>query len=278
MFDQFRVGSLIDLWLAEDIGAGDLTSQTMIDAEATGTFRMNARQPLTAAGIEVAAAVFQRYDPTLKIGLLARDGDRLAKGDALLAVSGTARSVLTTERTALNIVQHLSGIATETARFVAEIAGTRAKLIDTRKTTPGLRMLEKHAVLCGGGANHRLSLDGGVMIKDNHIAVSGSITAAVARARAAVPSLTKIEVECDRLEQVREALAAKADVIMLDNMSLDDMRKAVEMVAGQAPLEASGGVRFETVRAIAETGVDFISTSRITQAAPAVDIGLDDAA
>ncbi len=278
MFDQFRVGSLIDLWLAEDIGAGDLTSQTMIDAEATGTFRMNARQPLTAAGIEVAAAVFQRYDPTLEIGLLARDGDRLAKGDALLAVSGTARSVLTTERTALNIVQHLSGIATETARFVAEIAGTRAKLIDTRKTTPGLRMLEKHAVLCGGGANHRLGLDGGVMIKDNHIAVSGSITAAVARARAAVPSLTKIEVECDRLEQVREALAAKADVIMLDNMSLDDMRKAVEMVAAQAPLEASGGVRFETVRAIAETGVDFISTSRITQAAPAVDIGLDDAA
>jgi nicotinate-nucleotide pyrophosphorylase (carboxylating) len=278
MFDQFRVGSLIDLWLAEDIGAGDLTSQTMIDAEATGTFRMNARQPLTAAGIEVAAAVFQRYDPTLEIGLLARDGDRLAKGNALLAVSGTARSVLTTERTALNIVQHLSGIATETARFVAEIAGTRAKLIDTRKTTPGLRMLEKHAVLCGGGANHRLGLDGGVMIKDNHIAVSGSITAAVARARAAVPSLTKIEVECDRLEQVREALAAKADVIMLDNMSLDDMRKAVEMVAGQAPLEASGGVRFETVRAIAETGVDFISTSRITQAAPAVDIGLDDAA
>lgn len=278
MLDQFRVGSLIDLWLAEDIGAGDLTSQTMIDAGATGAFRMSARQPLTAAGIEVTAAVFRRYDPTLKIELLAKDGDRLAKGDALLTVSGTARSVLTTERTALNIVQHLSGIATETARFVAEVAGTRAKLIDTRKTTPGLRMLEKHAVLCGGGANHRLGLDGGVMIKDNHIAVSGSITAAVARARAAVPSLTKIEVECDRLEQVREALAAKADVIMLDNMSLDDMRKAVGMVAGQVPLEASGGVRFETVRAIAETGVDLISTSRITQAAPAVDIGLDDAA
>jgi nicotinate-nucleotide pyrophosphorylase (carboxylating) len=278
MFDQFTVGSLIDLWLAEDIGAGDLTSQTMIDAEATGAFRMNARQPLTAAGIEVAAAVFRRYDPTLKIELLARDGDRLDKGVALLTVSGAARSVLTTERTALNIVQHLSGIATETARFVAEVAGTRAKLIDTRKTTPGLRMLEKHAVLCGGGANHRLGLDGGVLIKDNHIAVSGSIKAAVARARAAVPSLTKIEVECDRLDQVREALAAKADVIMLDNMSLDDMRKAVAMVAGQVPLEASGGVRFDTVRAIAETGVDFISTSRITQAAPAVDIGLDDAA
>jgi nicotinate-nucleotide pyrophosphorylase (carboxylating) len=158
-----------------------------------------------------------------------------------------------------------------------EIAGTKAKLIDTRKTTPGLRMLEKHAVVCGGGTNHRLGLDGGVMIKDNHIAISGSIKAAVERARANIPVLTKIEVECDRLEQVREALEAKADVIMLDNMSLADMRTAVEMVGGRVPIEASGGVRFETVRAIAETGVDFISTSRITQAAPAVDIGLDEA-
>ena len=278
MFDHFMIARLIDLWLVEDIGAGDLTCQTMIDADATGAFRMNAREPLTVAGIDVAAAVFRRYDPTLKVELLAKDGERLDKGSPILAVSGAARSVLTTERTALNIVQHLSGIATETARFVNAIKGTRAQLIDTRKTTPGLRMLEKHAVICGGGANHRLGLDGGVMIKDNHIAVSGSITAAVARARAGIPSLTKIEVECDRLEQVHEALAAKADVIMLDNMSLADMRTAVGIVAGRVPLEASGGVRFETVRAIAETGVDFISTSRITQAAPAVDIGLDDAA
>ena len=187
------------------------------------------------------------------------------------------RGLLTAERTALNIVQHMSGIATETARFVAAIAGTKAKLIDTRKTTPGLRMLEKHAVLCGGGANHRLGLDGGVMIKDNHIAVAGSIKAAVARARAAIPLLIKIEVECDRLDQVSECIDAGADVIMLDNMSLDDMRAAVKLVNDRIPLEASGGVRYETVRGIAETGVDYISTSRITQAAPAVDIGLDEA-
>ena len=158
-----------------------------------------------------------------------------------------------------------------------EIKGTKARLIDTRKTTPGLRMLEKHAVVCGGGANHRLGLDGGVMIKDNHIAVAGSITKAVERARARVPGLIKIEVECDRLEQVREAVAAKADIVMLDNMKLEDMREAVAFVAGRIPLEASGGVRFDTVRPIAETGVDYISTSKTIQAAPAVDIGLDDA-
>ncbi len=278
MFDRFMVSRLIDLWLAEDIGAADLTCQTMIDADATGAFHMNARQPLTVAGIEVAAMVFKRYDPTLKVELLAKDGERLDKGKPILFVSGPARSLLTTERTALNIIQHMSGIATETARYVAETTGTKAKLIDTRKTTPGLRMLEKHAVLCGGGANHRLGLDGGVMIKDNHIAVAGNIAKAVARARTGIPSMTKIEVECDRLEQVKEALAAKADIIMVDNMSLEDMRAAVAMVAGQVPIEASGGVRFETVRPIAETGVDFISTSRITQAAPGVDIGLDDAA
>jgi nicotinate-nucleotide pyrophosphorylase (carboxylating) len=238
---------------------------------------MNAREPQTVAGLDVAAEVFRRYDPNLFVMLSAKDGDKVTKDTCLLTVSGPARSVLTAERTALNIVQHLSGIATETARFVRQIAGTKAKLIDTRKTIPGLRMLEKHAVVCGGGTNHRLGLDGGVMIKDNHIAISGSIRAAVKRARANIPVLTKIEVECDRIEQVREALEVSADVIMLDNMSLADMCAAVEMVGGRVPIEASGGVRFESVRAIAETGVDFISTSRITQAAPAVDIGLDEA-
>jgi nicotinate-nucleotide pyrophosphorylase (carboxylating) len=276
MLNRYMMARLIDLWLAEDIGSGDLTSATMIDARAQGSFRMNAREPQTVAGLEVAAEVFRRYDPSLSVTLTATDGDKVDKGTCLLTVFGPARSVLTAERTALNIVQHLSGIATETARFVKEIAGSKAKLIDTRKTIPGLRMLEKHAVVCGGGTNHRLGLDGGVMIKDNHIAISGSIKAAVARARANIPVLTKIEVECDRLEQVREALEAGADVIMLDNMALADMRTAVAMVGGRVPLEASGGVRFETVRAIAETGVDFISTSRITQAAPAVDIGLDE--
>jgi nicotinate-nucleotide pyrophosphorylase (carboxylating) len=276
MLDLFTVGRLIDLWLAEDIGHGDLTSLAMIDADATAVFHMNARQPLTLAGIAVAAACFRRYDPELDVAVTASDGQQFTQKTRLLTVAGRARSVLTVERTALNIVQHLSGIATETARYVAAIAGTKAKLIDTRKTTPGLRMLEKHAVTCGGGANHRLGLDGGVMIKDNHIVIAGSITKAIERARAQVPSLVKIEVECDRLDQVREAIAAQADIILLDNMSLDDMREAVRLSGGRIPLEASGGVRYETVRPIAETGVDFISTSKTIQAAPAVDIGLDE--
>jgi nicotinate-nucleotide pyrophosphorylase (carboxylating) len=277
MLDLYLVNRLIDLWLAEDIGHGDITSLTMIDADAQAAFHMNARQPMAVAGVEVAAACFLRYDPTLTVQVTAKDGDRVAPKTTLLKVKGKARSLLTVERTALNIAQHLSGIATETARWMDEIKGTKAKLIDTRKTTPGLRALQKHAVICGGGANHRLGLDSGVMIKDNHIAVCGSITKAVERARASAPSLVKIEVECDRLDQVREAVAARADVIMLDNMSNDDMRKAVKFVDGRIPLEASGGVRFDTVRGIAETGVDFISSSKMIQGSPAVDIGLDEA-
>jgi nicotinate-nucleotide pyrophosphorylase (carboxylating) len=277
MLDLFTVNRLIDLWFAEDIGHGDLTALSMIEADARATFHMNARQDLFLAGIDVAAACFRRYDPTISVEVVARDGAHCSKGTPLLKVSGSARSLLTVERTALNITQHLSGIATETARWMDEIKGTKAQLIDTRKTTPGLRMLEKHAVTCGGGANHRLGLDGGVMIKDNHIAVAGSIAKAVERARSRIPGLIKIEVECDRLEQVREAVTAKADIIMLDNMPLDQMREAVKFVAGRIPLEASGGVRFDTVRPIAETGVDYISTSKTIQSAPAVDIGLDDA-
>jgi nicotinate-nucleotide pyrophosphorylase (carboxylating) len=277
MLDLYLVNRLIDLWLAEDIGHGDITSLTMIDADATGAFHMNAREPIAVAGIEVAAACFLRYDPSLQVEVTAKDGDRVAPKTTLLKVKGKARSLLTVERTALNIVQHLSGIATETARWMDEIKGTKAKLIDTRKTTPGLRALQKHAVVCGGGANHRLGLDSGVMIKDNHIAVCGSIAKAVERARAGAPSLVKIEVECDRVEQVKEALAAKADVIMLDNMGLEDMRTSVKLVDGRIPLEASGGVKFDTVRPIAETGVDFISSSKMIQGSPAVDIGLDEA-
>jgi nicotinate-nucleotide pyrophosphorylase (carboxylating) len=277
MLDPYVINRLIDLWLAEDIGHGDVTTLTMIDADAQGTFTMNARQPLSLAGIDVAAACFRRYDPTLQVDAMAKDGDRLVAKTALLKLKGRARSLLTVERTALNIVQHLSGIATETARWMDAIKGTKAKLIDTRKTTPGLRALQKHAVICGGGANHRLGLDSGVMIKDNHIAVAGSIAKAVERARNGAPALIKIEVECERLDQVREALTAKADVIMLDNMPLDQMREAVTFVGGRIPLEASGGVTFDAVRAIAETGVDYISSSKVIQAAPAVDIGLDEA-
>ncbi|MDU0341394.1 carboxylating nicotinate-nucleotide diphosphorylase [Bosea rubneri] len=277
MYDSFVTDRLIDLWLTEDIGACDLTVQVMIEADETGKFHMNAREPMIVAGIEVAARVFKRYDPELKVKLLVKDGDKVEKGAILIEVEGSARSVLTAERTALNIAQRLSGIANETARYVAAIAGTKARLIDTRKTTPGLRMMEKHAVTCGGGLNHRLGLDNGVMIKDNHIAVCGSISAAVERARKKLPVLTKLEVECDRLEQVEEAVKAGADVIMFDNMSVADMTKAVAMIGGRAKTEASGGIRFETIRPIAETGVDYISTSKITQSAPAVDIGLDEA-
>jgi nicotinate-nucleotide pyrophosphorylase (carboxylating) len=278
MYDPFATDKLIDLWLTEDIGACDLTVQTMIEPGEVGAFHMNAREPMRIAGIDVAARVFSRYDPSLRIDVRVRDGDKVEKGAVLLAVHGSAGSVLTAERTALNIMQRLCGIANETARYAQAIAGTRARLIDSRKTTPGLRMLEKHAVVCGGGLNHRLGLDNGVMIKDNHIAVCGSITAAVQRARRKLPVLTKLEVECDRLDQVREALEAGVDVIMLDNMSVQDMRAAVELVNGRTKVEASGGIRLETIRPIAETGVDYISTSKITQSAPAVDIGLDEAA
>jgi len=277
MYDPFLTDRLIDRWLAEDIGGCDLTVQTMIDKDERGAFCMNAREAAIVAGVDVAAQVFRRYDPSLEVNVLVADGQRVERGEILLAVKGSARSVLTAERTALNIMQRLCGIANETARYVDAIAGTQARLIDSRKTTPGLRMLEKHAVLCGGGLNHRLGLDGGVMIKDNHIAVCGSIEAAVARARRSLPVLTKLEVECDRLDQVAQALKAGVDVIMLDNMSVGDMQKAVRMVEGRTKVEASGGIRLETIRPIAETGVDYISTSRITQAAIAVDIGLDEA-
>ena len=277
MYDTFVVDRLIDLWLTEDIGSCDLTVQTMIEADEVGRFYMNAREPMTLSGVAVAARIFNRYDPTLKVDLRAKDGDRAEKGAILLEVKGAAGSVLTAERTALNIVQRMCGIASETARYVAAIAGTKARLIDTRKTTPGLRMLEKHAVACGGGLNHRLGLDTGVMIKDNHIAVCGSITAAVERARKKLPVLTKLEVECDSLDQVEEAAKAGADVILLDNMSVADMTKAVGIIRGRAKVEASGGIRIETIRPVAESGVDYISTGKITQSAPAVDIGLDEA-
>ncbi len=276
MYDRFQISRLIDHWLAEDVGYCDLTAQLMLDAEAQASFHMNAREPMVIAGIEVAQMIFERYDPRLRTQVLVTDGSRVDKGTRLLTVSGNARSIVTAERTALNILQRLCGIATWTARFVAEIEGTRARLIDTRKTTPGLRMLEKHAVTCGGGLNHRLGLDNGVMLKDNHIAIAGSIAKAVERVRRQLPVLTRLEVECDRIDQVVEAAQAGVDVIMLDNMPIPTMQEAVALVAGRAKIEASGGIRLDTIRAIAQTGVDYVSTSKITQGAPAVDIGLDE--
>jgi nicotinate-nucleotide pyrophosphorylase (carboxylating) len=277
MYDVFQTDRLIDLWLAEDIGYCDLTAQVMIEADEVGAFYMNARETLIVSGIDIAARVFKRYDPTLEVIVRVKDGQKIEAGTVMIDVSGNARSVLTAERTALNIVQRMSGIANETAKYVAAVAGSKARLIDTRKTTPGLRMLEKHAVTCGGGLNHRLGLDNGVMIKDNHIAVCGGITQAVQRARRQLPVLTKLEVECDSLTQVAEALEANVDVIMLDNMSVVDMTEAVKMVNGRTKLEASGGINLSTIGAISKTGVDYISTSKLNQAAVCVDIGLDEA-
>jgi nicotinate-nucleotide pyrophosphorylase (carboxylating) len=266
----------IEAFLTEDIGFYDLTSTIMIDSDTHAAFDMNARQPIVVAGVDVARMVFEYYVPNFKSKVFAHDGQRMDAGDILMTISGNAREILTAERTALNLLQHMSGIATLTAQYVDAIEGTGCQLLDTRKTTPGLRMLDKHAVVCGGGRNHRLSLDGGLMIKDNHIAVCGGRRAAIQRAKAKVPALTRVEVECDRLDQVEEALAAGAYMLLLDNMSLDDLRFAVAFVDGKIPLEASGGVTLETIGPIANTGVDFVSLGRITQSAPAVDIGLDE--
>ncbi|AUH66581.1 carboxylating nicotinate-nucleotide diphosphorylase [Paracoccus zhejiangensis] len=276
LFDMRKLDQLIQLWLDEDCNHYDLTAKIMVDDAARASFGLNAREDIILSGLPMVERVFRTLDPDCRFEASCRDGDRIAAGTTFATVTGHAQSLLTAERVALNLMQRMSGIAGLTADYVRAIEGTGAVLVDTRKTTPGLRMLEKYAVTCGGGRNHRLGLDNGIMLKDNHIAVAGSISAAVARAKAHAPILTKIEVECDRLEQVREALEAGADVIMLDNMSNDDMRAAVTWVAGRVPLECSGGVRLDTIRAKAETGVDIISVGRITQSAACVDIGLDE--
>ena len=276
MIDPLLIEEQIGQILREDIGFGDLTSTIMIDEDTTGIFDVNAREDIVVAGMAVAAAIFERCEPGCTFEPKVNDGDHITDGTTMARVSGKARGLLTAERSALNILQHLSGIATLTSKYVKEIEGTGTTLIDTRKTTPGLRALEKHAVTCGGGRNHRLALDGGVLVKDNHIAVCGGLTAAIQRAKSQVPTLTKVQVECDNLDQVKEAVEAGADSLLLDNMSPDTMREAAKIVDGRITLEASGGITLETVRAKAESGVDLISTGKITQAAPSVDIGLDD--
>jgi nicotinate-nucleotide pyrophosphorylase (carboxylating) len=261
--------------LAEDLGrGGDVTSSATIDADARFAAALNARQEIVVAGLDIACAFFSRLDVTARIERLANDGDKLARGVTLLRLEGNARAMLAAERSALNTLQHLSGIATLTRRYVDAIAGTGAVLLDTRKTVPGLRVLEKYAARMGGAQNHRLRLDDGILIKDNHVAVCGGVAEAVRRARAAHTGL-EVQVEVDGIEQIEPALAAGADRLLLDNMPPPVLREAVALVAGRVPLEASGGVTLETVRAIAETGVDYISVGRITQSAPAVDVGLD---
>ena len=272
---DFDLPDFVRRTLAEDMGeGGDVTSAATIDPAARFAAEMNCREPIVVAGLEIAAAFFGALDGEVRIEPLGQDGELVQPGAALMRLAGNARAMLTAERSALNTVQHLSGIATLTRRYVDAIAGTGATLLDTRKTLPGLRVLDKYAARMGGAQNHRMRLDDGVLIKDNHVAVNGGVDAAVRRARGAHTGL-QIQVEVDRLEQIEPALAAGAERLLLDNMSNDQLREAVRIVAGRVPLEASGGVNLGTIRGIAETGVNFISVGRITQSAPAVDIGLD---
>jgi nicotinate-nucleotide pyrophosphorylase (carboxylating) len=265
--------------LAEDIGSGDATTLATVPANATAKAVICAREPLVVAGLEFAEIAFRELSPKIKIEKLARNGQRIAAGKILLKISGPARAILSAERVALNFVQRLSGIATLTAQFVLAVRGTRAKILDTRKTTPGWRRFEKYAVACGGGKNHRIGLFDMILIKDNHLVAlrnekPNAIVAAISRARKKFPKL-KIEVEADALKQVEQAVNARTDFILLDNMNLKQLRQAVKIVNGRAKTEASGGVNLKIVRAIAETGVDFISVGALTHSARAVDIGLD---
>lgn len=263
--------------LAEDLGrAGDVTSIAIVPEQLQAEARVVARRPGVIAGLPLVELAFRKLDAAVRITPRARDGDRVEAGAVLMAVTASGRAVLAAERTALNFLGQLSGVATATAQFVRRIAHTKARMTCTRKTTPGLRALEKYAVRCGGGFNHRFGLDDAILIKDNHIAVAGGIAPVLARARAAAGHLVKIEIEVDTLAQLDEVLAAGgADVVLLDNMTPETLRQAVERVDGRLATEASGRVTLETVAAIAETGVDYISTGWITHSAPSLDVALD---
>jgi nicotinate-nucleotide pyrophosphorylase (carboxylating) len=259
--------------LAEDLGDGDVTTEATVDADATGGADLVVKEPGVVCGLAVAEAVFRAVDPELRFERLVEEGASVAAGTAVARVAGPERAILTGERTALNFLARLSGIATLTRRYVDAVDGTGAAILDTRKTTPGLRALEKHAVATGGGRNHRFGLDDGVLVKDNHLRAAGSVASAVERLRAATP--LPIEVECDTLEQVSEALAAGAEAILLDNMIPDQLRAAVALARGRARLEASGGVTLENVRDVAETGVDEISVGALTHSARSLDVSLE---
>lgn len=270
----FDTDAFVRATLAEDLGtAGDITSAAVIPADARFHGVMDSRDAIVVAGLDIAAAFFRSLDPEVEIEMLAKDGDRVAAGTDLMRLAGLARAMLTAERSALNTVQHLSGIATLTHRYVDAIAGTGAILLDTRKTIPGLRLLEKYATRMGGAQNHRMGLWDAAMIKDNHVAVAGGVGEAVRRAKDV--GIASIILEVDRVDQIEQGLAAGATHLLLDNMSVPDIRAAVALVAGRVPTEASGGVNLDTIRAIAETGVTYVSVGRITQSAPAADIGLD---
>lgn len=262
--------------LAEDLGrAGDITTDAVVPASATTAARVVMREAGTVAGLAIACAAFGMIDPAIAVALHVSDGDRVQAGTTIATVSGPARGILTAERVALNLLGRMCGIATLTSRLVDAVAGTGATVVETRKTTPGLRVLEKYAVRCGGGSNHRFGLDDAVMIKDNHVAVAGGVTAAVEAARSATGHMVKIEVEVDSLDQLREALEAGAEVVLLDNMDPDTLREAVAITEGRAVLEASGGITPETITDVAATGVDVISLGWLTHSVRALDVGLD---
>jgi nicotinate-nucleotide pyrophosphorylase (carboxylating) len=269
-----RTDHLIDLALEEDAGLGDVTSRAIFPARHSSHAFIEAGQPLVLCGVEVASRVFSRVDPAIRATLLAKDGDLIRKGARVLALRGPTAAILTAERTALNFIQHLSGIATLCRRYADAVDGTGVRVVDTRKTTPAYRALEKYAVRCGGCHNHRSSLGEHVLIKDNHIAASGSLAKAVARARSGAPHLARIEVEAKTLSEVRQAVRAGADAILLDNMTPEQVARSVLFIAGRTIVEVSGGVRFETLLDYALPGVDVISVGALTHSAPAVDLSL----
>jgi nicotinate-nucleotide pyrophosphorylase (carboxylating) len=266
------VDALLRTALAEDVGAGDLTTRLTVPPETRARAAIAAKGPAVVAGMPLISRVCDIAGGRIDVREQVVDGTRVASGDVLARLVGPAHHLLAIERVTLNILQHLSGIATSTARFVAAVAGCGCRIVDTRKTTPGLRALEKYAVRIGGGANHRFGLHDGILIKNNHIAAAGNLTAAVGAARVGAPHGLKVEVECRTLDEVAEALAAGADIILLDNMRVEELATAVRSIAGRAIVEASGGIDVDSVRAVAETGVDIISVGALTHSAPAVDL------
>ncbi|MGC8743221.1 MAG: carboxylating nicotinate-nucleotide diphosphorylase [Verrucomicrobiia bacterium] len=274
-----QIDKLIEAALAEDIGKGDATTEATIPNYSVSKALLNAREEIVLSGLDLASAVFKKIDPSIYFEPLHSDGDKISRGETIAVIKGRTKPILTCERVALNFLQRLCGIATLTNIFVEKIKGTNARILDTRKTTPGFRKLEKYAVRCGGGFNHRMGLYDQILIKDNHLAAlrdekPNAIFAAVKRARQYYPSLI-VEVEADTLEQVEQALEAGADIVLLDNMDVDKIKQAVKIVNGKIKTEVSGGVNLQTVRAIAETGVDYISIGALTHSARAVDIALD---
>lgn len=269
-----QIDKIIDIALAEDIHTGDITTLSVLPKPRVMRARLIAKEPMVLAGVAVAERVFARLDAGIRFTAAFADGDRLEIGDVIARIEGDAAMLLQGERVSLNLMQRMCGIATQTAEYVKEIAGTGARVVDTRKTTPGLRVLEKYAVRVGGGTNHRTGLYDGVLIKENHIAAAGGILEAVRLARAYIPHTLKVEVETETLEQVSLALQAGADIIMLDNMTLDQMREAVQLIAKKALVEASGGVNLKSIRGIAETGVDIISVGALTHSVQASDISM----